>query len=83
MESQKPTGDSRDRVLLVVDMRHESAQLAVYKICKILVPDAGHGIADNFHNHIRKLQAKENTVKERERRAERVTDYRNGGRAMR
>jgi hypothetical protein len=66
MESQKSTRDSRDRVLLIVDVCHESAQLVVDEIRKTLVPNTGHGISDHFHRHSRKLQTEEQSIKERE-----------------
>jgi hypothetical protein len=65
-------------------MRYDSSQLAVYEIREILVPDTGHAIADHFHCHARgEVQAEEDAVKERERRAERVANNRDGRQALR
>lgn len=84
VKSQEYGWDSRDRVLLVVDMCYSSGQLAVYEIREILVPDTGHAIADHFHCHARgELQTKEDAVKERERRTKGVANDRDGRQALR
>jgi len=71
MESQEPPREDRSRVLLVVDVRHESGQVSVDEIGKGLVPDAGHAVTHHAHRHARiELQPEEDTVKEGERCAE-------------
>lgn len=75
VEPQEPPRDDRNGVLLVVDVRHESAQMSVDEIGKVLVADAGHAVAHHAHRHARvELQLEEDTVEEGERRAERVAD---------
>jgi hypothetical protein len=75
MIPQKYRWEHRDRVLLVVDMHHISAQHLVNKVREILVADTGHTIANHFHGHARgEVQAEEDAVKKRERSAEGVTD---------
>jgi len=75
MEPQEPPRDDRNGVLLVVDVRHESAQVSVDEIGKVLVSDAGHAVAHYAHRHARgELQPEGDTVEEGERCAERVAD---------
>ena len=71
MESQEPRRDSRNRVLLIVDVRYESAQVTVDEIGKVLVSDARHAVAHHAHRHTRvELQPEEDTVEKGERPAE-------------
>lgn len=82
-ESQEPAGDRRNRVLLVVDVRHAASQLAVNEIGERLVPDARHAVADHTHGHGRgQPQAEGDAIEEGERRAERVADDCDGRRAL-
>jgi hypothetical protein len=47
----------------------------VNKVREILVADTGHAITNHVHPHVRgEVQGEVDTVKERERSAERVTD---------
>jgi hypothetical protein len=79
MESQEPPREDRDRVLLVVHMRHETAELSIDEIGKILIPDAGHPVAHYAHSHAWiELQPEVDAVEEGERRAERVAHGRDG-----
>jgi hypothetical protein len=84
MESQEPPRDYRNRVFFVVDVRHESGQVFVDEIGKVLVPDAGHAEAYHAHGHARiEPQPEEDPVEEGERCAERVADGCDGRRAVR
>jgi hypothetical protein len=84
MESQEPRRDGRNWVLLVVDVRHESAQVTVDEIGKVLVSDARHAVAHHAHRHARvELQPEEDTVEKGERSAERVADDCDGRRVVR
>lgn len=84
MESQEPRRDGRNRVLPVVDVRHESAQVTVDEIGKDLVSDARHAVAHHAHRHARvELQPEEDAVEKGERSAERVADDRDGRRVLR
>lgn len=54
-------------------MRHDPGELAVDKIRKCLVPDAGHPVGRHIDRHARpELEAEEDAVEEGERPAERV-----------
>jgi hypothetical protein len=79
VETQEYPGEDWDRVLLVIHVRHEPAELSIDEIGKILVPDAGHPVAHHTHGNARvKLQAEEEAIEEGERRAERVANDRDG-----
>ncbi len=68
-------GSDRDGVLAVVDARHVSTEVAVGPVGEVLIPDAGHAIADHPHVHARaEMDPEVDAVQERERRAERVAD---------
>ena len=79
MEAQAPSWYDRDRVLLVVDVRHTSAQVLVHPVRKVLNPDPRHPIANHPHTHTRtELETEVDVVEKRERHTERVAEYCDG-----
>ena len=58
--------------------------MAVDPVGEVLVPNAGHAIADHPHAHARaEMEAEVDAVQERERRAEREADNGHGRRVVR
>jgi hypothetical protein len=83
VEAQEPAWQDRDRVLLVVDVRHISAQVVIHPVRKVLIPDPRHPIANHPHTHTRaELDTEVDAVEERECRTERVTDHCDGRHAV-